>query len=307
MIMRAPGVTMPPELHFVHITYMRRQRMSDIRSDRGWEQARNAIKARCKHSDIEMDEAVFDAMCACGQRTYSWLLRAWLTAIGTVDGARMVGEKTPNHCEWVLEIIAMIPEARIIHIMRDPRDSALSQKEAFGRHALQAAVRWKRDIEMHRDCTRLISPDRYTAVRYEDLVTDPQAVLQPLSAFLGVEYVEEMLDPSGREKKGFSAYEEHKLRTLEKVTNSRIGRYKQRMSAMDIAVIERVCGPLMEEMGYTLERKSTLLAMFGIALQAPAVLLRRIRGDRRRQGMLDQEAAHGKPVFHQETQAAAGG
>lgn len=304
MIMRAPGVCMPPELHFVHITYKRRHRMADIRTDRGWEQARNAIKARCKHSDIDMDESLFDALCTQRDRTYSWLFRAWLIAIGAVDGAQFVGEKTPNHCEWVFEIIAMIPEARIVHIMRDPRDSAVSQREAFGRQALQAAVRWKRDLEVHRDCQRLIPSDRYTAVRYEDFVTDPEAVLKPLAAFLGLSYTPDMLNPAGREKKGFASYEEHKLRTLEKVTPSRIGRYKEKMSAMDIAVIERICGPLMVEMGYTLERKNPLLGLVGCALQAPAVVYRRIKGDRRRQGMLDQEAAHGKPVFHQDTQPA---
>lgn len=304
MLMRAPGVTMPPELHYVHITYKRRHRMADIRTDKGWEQACNAIKARCKHSDIDMDAALFDRLCETGERTYARLFRIWLTVIGAVDGASVVGEKTPNHCEWVLEIVAMIPEARIIHIMRDPRDSAVSQREAFGRHALQAAVRWKRDLEMHRDCQRLIPADRYIAVRYEDLVTDPEAVIRPLSAFLDVPYVEDMLDPGGREKKGFSSYEAHKLRTLDKVTSSRIGRYKQKMSAMNIAVIEHICGPLMEEMGYTLERKNPFLGLIGCAIQAPAVAWRRLRGDRRRQGMLDQEAEHGKPVFHQQPEAS---
>lgn len=303
MLMRAPGVSMPPELHYVHITYKRRHRMADIRTENGWEQARNAILARCQHSDIEMDRELFDRLCAESDKTYSDLLRCWLRAIGAVDGARVVGEKTPNHCEWILELSAMIPEARFVHIMRDPRDSALSQREAFARPALQAAYRWKLDLEMHRDCMRLMSPKRYTAVRYEDLVTDPEAVLRPLCGFLGLEYQDAMCDPSGRGKKGFAHYEQHKLRTLEKVTSSRIGRYKGKMSAIDIAVIEHVCGPLMVEMGYELERKPVLLAWIGLATQAPLVLLKRFMGDRRRQSMLDREAALGKPVFHQDQAA----
>ncbi|RMH13545.1 MAG: sulfotransferase [Planctomycetota bacterium] len=303
MLMRAPGVVMPPELHFIHITYKRRHRMADIRTDKGWQQARNAILARCQHSDIEMDRTLFDELCATCDRTYADLFRCWLRAIGAPENARFVGEKTPNHCEWILELSAMFPEARFVHIMRDPRDSALSQREAFHRPALQAAVRWKRDLEMHRDCVRLMPRSRYTAVRYEDLVTDPESVLRPLCELLGLEYCDAMLDPSGREKKGFSSYEKHKLRTLEKVTSSRIGRYKGKMNAVDIAVIERICGPLMLEMGYELERKPTLLAWLGIAVQAPLVVWKRIVGDRRRQSMLDREAAEGKPVFHQEKAA----
>lgn len=300
MLMRAPGVSMPPELHYMHITYKRRHRMADIRTEKGWEQARNAILARCQHSDVEMDMALFDRLCAESEKNYSGLLRCWLRAIGEVDNAAVVGEKTPNHCEWILELAAMMPEARFVHIMRDPRDSALSQREAFARPALQAGYRWKLDLEKHRDCTRLLPRSRYMAVRYEDLVTDPEAELRPLCEFLGLEYREEMLNPGGREKKGFAHYEEHKLRTLEKVTSSRIGRYKGKMSAIDIAVIERVCGPIMAEMGYELERKPAPLSWLGFAMQVPLVLIKRFLGDRRRQGMLDQEAAHGKPVFHQE-------
>lgn len=303
MLMRAQGVTMPPELHFVHITYKRRHRMADIRTDAGWEQARNAIKARCAHSDIEMDHALFDELCAHSDRNYGDLFRCWLKAIGAPENATNIGEKTPNHCEWIPELATMIPEARFVHIMRDPRDSALSQREAFGRPALQAAVRWKRDLEMHRDCLRLMPRSRYMAVRYEDLVTDPGAVIKSLADFLGLEYRDEMLDPAGREKKGFAAYEEHKLRTLEKVTSSRIGRYKGKMSAIDIAVIDHICGPIMTEMGYTPEKKPKLLAYLGIAWQTPLVLIKRIRGDRRRQKMLDTEAADGKPVFHQQPNA----
>lgn len=305
MLMRAPGVSMPPELHYMHITYKRRQRMADIRTDQGWEQARNAILARCQHSDIDMDRALFDRLCAESDRSYAGLLRCWLRAIGAVDNAEVVGEKTPNHCEWIFELASMLPEARFVHIMRDPRDSALSQREAFGRPALQAAMRWKLDLQMHRDCQRLLPAWRYMGVRYEDLVTDPRAVLEPLCQFLGLQYREEMLNPGGREKKGFAHYEEHKLRTLEKVTSSRIGRYKGKMSAMDVAVIERVAGPIMVEMGYTLERKPAALAWLGMAMQAPQVAIKRVRGDRRRQGMLDREAADGKPVFHQEKEQPA--
>ncbi len=303
MIMRAPGVTMPPELHFIHITYKRRHRMPDLRTDAGWEQAMNAIKARCAHSDIDMDHEVFAELCGQADRNYGDLFRCWLKAIGRLEQATSVGEKTPNHCEWIPELATMIPEARFVHIMRDPRDSALSQREAFGRPSLQAAVRWKRDLAMHKDCLRLMPASRYTAVRYEDLVTDPAASIERLCTFLGLTYREEMLDPAGREKKGFASYEEHKLRTLEKVTSSRIGRYKTKMGAMDVAVIEHICGPLMEEMGYTLENKPKPLAWLGMAVQTPPVIFRRIRGDRRRQKMLDKEAAHGKPVFHQEQSA----
>lgn len=298
MLMRSAGVAIPPELHYVDITFHRRRRMADIRAEEGWQQARCALLARGERFGIDMDRKAFDQRCDRSERTYAGLLRCWLSAIGTAEDATTVGEKTPGNAMFVLELAAMLPEARFVHIIRDPRDTVLSQKEAFGLPPILAALRWKANLEKHRDCAQLLSTSRYTSVHYEELVTDPKRAIQRLCDFLRIEFRPEMLDPAGREKRGFASFETHKLRTLENVTTSRIGRYKGGMSAVDIAVVEHFCGELMIENGYELENRSKLRACIGILAQTPHAVIHRALAHRRLDKRLVQEARSGRAVVY---------
>jgi hypothetical protein len=68
-------------------------------------------------------------------------------------------------------------------------------------------------------------------IRYEDLVTDPQAVITELSALLPV-------DPEGFD--------------YQKIHAKEVGTYKQWLSDDEIATILTIAGPTMERLGYTI-------------------------------------------------------
>lgn len=291
MLMQAEGVTMPPETHFYAITAQRADRLGPVTSDEGWAKSIAAIHARCSASEIEMDRAEFERICDAGPRSYATLLRAWLTAVAVHEGACVVGEKSPAHAEVVAELLEMMPDARFVHIVRDPRDVCLSQKEVWGRAILQSAVRWRKDLAQHFRYLETLPSDRYRAVKYEDLVADPAKTIEPLAEFLGIDYRPEMLDPSNRKKAGFASDETHKLQTLEKVTTNRIGRYKGKMKPMDVAVVERICGPLMQKMGYTLENKGQLVGTLGVAAQLVPAAMTRLKKSSARNTKLDRAVA----------------
>jgi len=94
--------------------------------------------------------------------------------------------------EDVAEILlAEFPGARIIHLVRDPRDRyAVVVKNRRGRGqqlwpgqlAVEAA-RWRRSM-MRAHKRGLRYPLRYRVVRYESLVTDPQVVTEGICRFL---------------------------------------------------------------------------------------------------------------------------
>ncbi|MEL6739344.1 MAG: sulfotransferase [Planctomycetota bacterium] len=297
MLMRAPGVTIPPETHFMNITWQRRGKMPDLRTDAGWERAVTAVRARTVQDEIELSDASFDRRVESCPRTYADLLRAWLDAIGDHEGARVVGEKSPGHTAFVTELAAAMPGAKFIHIVRDPRDVVLSQKEVFGRPAILSALRWRLDLRHHHDAERLLPRDRYRLVKYEDLVADPESAIRPLAEFLGLTYSDEMINPGERDKAGFSSMETHKLQTLEKVTTGRIGRYKGKLSKGDIAATERLCAELMRGLGYELENSSTAYGTTMLALRAPGAVLERFRRTRSRDRKLDHAAETGQAVY----------
>jgi Sulfotransferase family len=121
-------------------------------------------------------------------------------------GKRMVGDKSPLlTAETVEEISAVYPEARLIHIIRDGRDAAVSaahHARNFGRaretkredgglfeetQLRKLAADWSarvgRTVE---DGPRLFG-DRYVEVRYEDLLVQPEREMARLLRFLGAD------------------------------------------------------------------------------------------------------------------------
>ncbi len=88
------------------------------------------------------------------------------------------------------------PSARFLHIVRDGRDVALSHETMpYGAsNTLEAAETWKTRLRTNLKMGAILGPERYKVVRYEDLVSESEATLQSICAFLGVSYSPAMLD-----------------------------------------------------------------------------------------------------------------
>jgi len=291
MLARAPGVTIPPETAFMGITWVRRARLGRIGSDRGWAAAVNAVVERSERYGFPVDpEELRAELSSAGERSYARLLNDWLALCADAAGADVVGEKSPLHTEHAGRLASMFPGARFVQMVRDPRDVALSQTSIWERTALQSAWRWRVDQKLAIEHGRAIGADRFRVQRYEDLVADPEGSLRAISSFLSIPYDGAMLDPSSREGSGFAAHETHKLQTLERVSTGRIGRYKGRLAARDIGVVQAVCAPLMTHFGYGLEPIPRWRGLCGAALQVVPTLLGRFRASRRKRDRLDRAA-----------------
>jgi len=98
---------------------------------------------------------------------------------------------------------------------------------------------------------RTLGADRYTIVRYERLVAEPEAVLREVCAFLGEAFSDEMLRFHERDEAGFDERERAwKGATASPVSIASIDRWKQDLTARQIAGVERIAGSLMRELGY---------------------------------------------------------
>lgn len=102
--------------------------------------------------------------------------------------AQMLVEKTPDHALWLDVAREVVPEARVIHIVRDSRAVVASLLEAsrrpWGRvwapKSRKAAVAiWRSHVS-----SALRSPLPVHLVRYEDLVDDAPTVLAGIYGFL---------------------------------------------------------------------------------------------------------------------------
>jgi len=108
-------------------------------------------------------------------------------------------EKTPGHAVFVREIAELLPQAKIIHLVRDPRDvvaSLLAASRSWGRQwapqrARQAAGMWVRHVTAAQSGTPLLPPGQFMEVRYESLYRDTVSVLHDISRFLRLSWTEE--------------------------------------------------------------------------------------------------------------------
>ena len=141
------------------------------------------------------------------------------------SGKRIVGDKSPLHTDHVDEIFDFYPGAKVIHILRDGRDVAVSLMHHFWRLAKdkggifdlnleelakrdayiedpqsflrsgngifseellrQMAVRWSRRVSKASRDGSTIFGPNFFQLRYEDLLANPEEALKSMFVFLG--------------------------------------------------------------------------------------------------------------------------
>jgi len=140
-------------------------------------------------------------------------------------------EKTPRHLLMTGTLRRLWPEARIVRIVRDPRDVALSLAGMpFAKESVVGnLVRIDQDDRASRE--RIEADDRAITLRYEDLVTEPERQLRRICAFIGETYEPGMLD--SRESAGNVAAEHEwwKASVSGPLQTSSAGRWHDEMSA----------------------------------------------------------------------------
>lgn len=164
-------------------------------------------------------------------------------------GRHVLLEKTPAHVFQVDYIRFTLPEAIVLHIVRDPRDVYVSfqdmlKKQGKRRRSIaEFSFMWNAALVRAKD-------GRAHTLRYEDLAADPRAALEPVLSNHGLT----MSGSGGGDSTNIVRREESwKAGVQGPVHTSSIGRYRDRLRDCQVAEIERRCGALMKAHGYTLD------------------------------------------------------
>jgi sulfotransferase family protein len=197
----------------------------------------------------------------------SYPARVFYQLYAKKQGKKRWGDKTPGYATKLRRIQRTLREAHFIHMIRDGRDVALSlEQRQTGLTTEQVARRWRHRINRTRRAAKEVP--NYIEVRYEDLVTNPEATLERVCQFLKLDYHPKMLEyhrraedrlseierelPQEEEKRGLSAesrVEAHQL-TSEPPRADHVALWKERMSQEDLAVFDEHAGELLTELGY---------------------------------------------------------
>lgn len=108
-------------------------------------------------------------------------------------------DKNPLNFRFVGFLLTVMPEAKILHLSRDGRDSCLSCFCQLFQHADAGFANRLDDLEDYYAGYRSImsfwqdqAPERIHSLAYEDLVTAPAATLKTVLGFLGLEWTASM-------------------------------------------------------------------------------------------------------------------
>jgi len=212
------------------------------------------LTANVPREDIE-------AYLLASDRSDRGIFEAFLRIYADRRGKAIIGEKTPAHLDYVDTLLEWFPDGRVVHCMRDPRAIFVSELRRRSEHAvgvpyrqlallpallerfvsLQVVWAWARAVNRHRQLLRRY-PARYRLLRFEDLVTSPQATLDELCRFLGVQPEARMLEQKVTSKgarmgePGFDA--------------GAAERWRSHIRRDAKSSIERLLGRRLVEMGY---------------------------------------------------------
>ena len=176
------------------------------------------------------------------------------------QGKQPVGDKTPGYVRRMAWLHELWPEARLVHIIRDPRDVCLSMVDwrggertagQFGTWQLDrvvsSALYWRYSVAMGRETGVALGAQVYFEARYEDLVTSTESELGRLCEFLGIQFDAAMQNyhvGRARPKPGRSS----KAQWHPPTTGLRD--WTTQLAAHAIAAIEVAVGELLGELGY---------------------------------------------------------
>lgn len=175
------------------------------------------------------------------------------------------GDKTPIYSSYMDLIHQIFPQAKFIHIIRDGRDVALSMLDKWGRKEIHidiyfAARNWVRRIRQAQASGKRLGSGRYYELSYEALVESPEKELRAICDFLEEPFVEEMVAHHRQARQQIESGSFHEA-VRQPANRSRIGRWREEMSAADLRLFEQVAGPLLAELGYETVSTGTMSLM----------------------------------------------
>ena len=189
------------------------------------------------------------------------IYRALIGSLAGTPGAQVVGEKYAGRGAEMQPFHSLVPDGKILMIVRDPRDVLLSNKKRMEQEAemenywagshLMVLDDWADLAVRHRSFDQ-VQGGTYLQIRYEDLVSEPEPSLRRVCAFIGVPFAPEMLQEGalrhddGREWRANTSHGE----AYAAVSDQSVGAYRAALSAGELVCVNALLREHMRMFGY---------------------------------------------------------
>lgn len=252
MIHAHPRLAMPPENRFMMKLYSERTNYGDLRTPEGVEKLADALCEKgTKLKDLGLTRADVRARLHETPATLGSMVGSVLQSYAELHGRARWGDKRPNYIQFVDRVMALFPDAQLVHIIRDGRDSAASLLTMpWWDHGYMAAVaKWKDAIIAGNQARADYGSDSYYEFRYEDLTADPETALRGLCEYLGEDFHEAMLEPH-RISDLTPDYKVWHEGLDKPVNQTAVKRWQQDLTEEQVALFEWVAADQLQQHGY---------------------------------------------------------
>jgi hypothetical protein len=154
------------------------------------------------------------------------------------------GDKTPNYLLSIPLLKKLYPGARIIHIIRDVRDVALSARKAWNRNLFYTAFRWRDYIRRCQNDAQPFTDNDYLEIKYETLLSKPESIIQQVCRFINIPYQANMLQlAAGTETVGDA-------KGSTGILFNNTGKWHTQLTQKEINKIESICFSMLKTLDY---------------------------------------------------------
>ena len=251
-----PEIGMPRETNFIRELWWQRVRFGDLADPASRRRVAEWIfgdpehhTRRLTHKRLGREEAIAE-VAAAGPTLGSVVERC--VRLHAHDTPRW-GDKRPAYSGFVGPLLRMFPDALYVNVVRDPRGATASQLtmdwDAPEIAVANAAVRWEFAVRATDHAARWLRPDQLLDVRYEDLATDPEPQIERILAFAGLAAGRELVERLAHgDRDGW--FRGPHLQAGEPVTAAPVERWRERLTAAEVALVEHAAAGFMARFGY---------------------------------------------------------
>jgi len=238
----------PNESHVIPFFSERFERYGDVLIFSNFEKFYNdfintTFYKRVSKKDFQVD--LDDWFRRLSDNTFKEALYVFFQIYKEKTDSQIVGDKTPSYISHVPLLVDLFPNAKFIHIYRDPRDYVLSMENAWNKNKYRSAQRWKIQINKFITDSKLVSKDNLFEVSYENLIDHPRDVMNKLCKFLKVNFSENMLNLNSPSENLGSA------KGLLNIKSGNHSNWKNLLTEKEKIYIEKITLSALKHYGYT--------------------------------------------------------
>lgn len=244
----------PPETRFISDLVSRFPLDTPLSPDQV-KQAANIMAADYRWPDMDMTAEDLHARAASlnAPRLTDLIDLPYLEHLRRVGKPRF-GDKSPPYIAIVPQLMALYPDARFIHLIRDGRDVTVSFVDAgFSKQGYRSYHRnfeWSSAIRLARQFQSSPDGHRILDVRYEELVRDQELLVRRVCDFLGETFEPDML--RYRERTDLVPTRERKIHgNLDRpISEDSVAVWRRKLSSIESFAIESFLRDDLDRLGY---------------------------------------------------------